>query len=186
MWGPLVLLVTTVLCTSSLAQRVGSAFGYSAENPGISAVGEILARYENHTWVGGLGSAELSLQATIDPFGRADILLHYASDAIRADHDDEAQHESHEHGTGIAVEEALVTLTSLPGKSQLSVGRMRSRIGLVNVMHVHDFSFIAYPRIVTEYWGEEGLSVDGVRISWLVPLPFWSEVVAEGERTGRA
>ncbi|MCU0610761.1 MAG: hypothetical protein MUE60_03105 [Candidatus Eisenbacteria bacterium] len=185
MRASLALLAVIVFSTSSPAQQIGSAFGYSAENPGISAVGEILARYEAGEWGGGLGNAELGFQAPIDPFGRADILLHYASGVLHAHHEHEdEEEEAHEHGTGFAVEEALITLTSLPGKTQLSAGRMRSRIGLLNVVHLHDFSFIEYPRIITDYWGEEGLSVDGLRLSWLAPLPFWTEVVAEGQRTG--
>lgn len=178
-------LLAILFVSTSGAQQIGSAFGYSAENPGVSAVGEILGRYEAGEWRGGLGNAELGFQAPIDPFGRADILLHYASGVLHAHHEhEEADEDAHEHGSGFAVEEALVTLTSLPGKLQLSAGRMRSRIGLLNVVHLHDFSFIEYPRIITDYWGEEGLAVDGVRVSWLAPLPFWTELVAEGQRTG--
>jgi len=76
----------------------------------------------------------------------------------------------------------LITLTALPAGLQASAGRMRSRIGLANVQHLHDFNFIAYPTVITGYWGEEGLSVDGVRASWLAPLPIWTELVVEGQK----
>jgi hypothetical protein len=181
-------LLVLFLACQGFAQSVGTPFGLSAENPSISAVGEILGRYDfgQSEFLGGLGNAELGFQAPIDPFGRADLLLHYSAGLLEShDHDHEAESEetdSHEHGSGFVVEEALITLTSLPAKLQLAAGRMRSRIGILNVVHLHDFNFIEYPGVITDYWGHEGLSVDGIRASWLAPLPFWAELVVEGQK----
>jgi hypothetical protein len=173
----------------SSAQGIGTPFGQSAENPGISAVGDVLGRYDwsGEDWFGGLGNVELGFQAPIDPFARADIILHYSAGLMgsHSEQKDEEHSEDmdvHSHGSGFAVEEALVTLTSLPGRIQLSAGRMRSGIGILNAVHLHDFSFIEYPMALTSYYGHEGLSVDGARLSWLAPTSFWLEVVLEGQR----
>ncbi len=180
----LIICLIILISTHELnAQGVGTQFGSSAENPSISAIGTIFSRFNTVTEKPsfGLSDAELGFQSPIDPYARFDMLLHYNSGLLENsyghNHDD-----GHEHSSGFDVEEALITLTSLPGRFQASFGRMRSRIGIVNVMHLHDFNFAEYPEIISRYWGEEGLSVDGTRVSWLAPLPFWAEVVIEGKK----
>ncbi|MFC1555089.1 hypothetical protein ACFL7D_10670 [candidate division KSB1 bacterium] len=165
------------------AQRVGTPFGLSAENPGISVMGTFLSKYSSELKRPGFGisDAEIGFQSPVDPFARFDVLLHYASDRFVSGHDHSDN--EHEHSSGFEVEEALITLMSLPGNLQLSGGRMRSKIGILNVIHLHDYNFAHYPKIITHYWGGEGLVTDGVRASWLAPMPFWTEFVFEGQKT---
>jgi len=186
----LIVLALAAACQLGAAQSAGTPFGQSAENPSLSVVGDVAGRYgldESH-WFAGMAGVELGVQAAVDPFAKADFLLHYSTGLLEPHHHEDesaavaADAHDHEHGAGLGVEEALITLTSLPGGLQASVGRMRSRIGLANVQHLHDFSFVAYPKIVTGYWGEEGLAVDGLRASWLAPLPVWTEIVLEGQK----
>ena len=180
----LIALFALITTSPAYAQKAGTPFGSAAENPGISAAVEVLGRYvpeDSQESGGGLSDVELGFQAPIDPFARADILLHYSAGLLEPPEHEEHE-DAHEHGSGFAVEEALLTLTSLPFSSQLSLGRMRSRMGLANPIHLHDFNFVEYPRSITTYWGEEGLSVDGLRLSWLSPLPFWAEMVVEGQK----
>ena len=164
------------------AQRIGTPFGLAEENPGISVVGSFMSRYDEEQAepVFGLSDAEIGFQAPVDTYARFDVLLHYASDRFTSGHDHDE--DGHEHGSGFAVEEALITLTSLPWRFQFSGGRMRSKIGLLNVVHLHDFNFINYPEPITRYFGAEGLMNDGVRISWLSPLPIWAEFILEGQK----
>ena len=68
----------------------------------------------------------------------------------------------------------------------MGVGRLLSTSGLANGGHLHDYHFVEYPRIVRSAFGDEGFRVDGVRLSWLSPLPFWAEIVLEGQFLARA
>lgn len=91
-----VIFVLLMLPAIGFGQNSGSPFGSSAENPGISTVGEVSALYDGQEedWTVGLSSFELNVQAPIDPFGRADFTLHYHTELLDYDHDE------HEHDTG--------------------------------------------------------------------------------------
>ena len=179
----IIFLIVSAVYTPVQAQRIGTQFGLAAENPGISVVGTFLSNYSSELKRPGFGisDAEIAFQSPVDPFARFDVLLHYASDRFETGYGHD--HEGHEHSSGFEVEEALITLNSLPWYLQVSGGRMRSKIGIVNVVHLHDFNFIRYPQVITRYWGAEGLIADGIRASWLAPLPFWMELIFEGQKT---
>ena len=177
----LVLSVIGVFCAAALfAQGGGTQFGLSAENPGISVVGDFIGHYNITEDKGflGIGEVELGFQAYVDPFARVDVFIGYHGIEL-AHHNHDDDDDDHEHG--LEVEEAVLTLTSLPFGFQFSIGRMRSKIGFVNVLHLHDFHFAQYPMLIQEYWDHEGLITDGARLSWLAPLPIWVEFVVEGQ-----
>jgi hypothetical protein len=127
-------------------------------NPDTSVVGNFLGAAGRHP-AGAqpslqLTEAELSLQAVVDPYARADFFLSAGPD-------------------GLEVEEGFATFTALPKQLQLKVGKMRAQFGKVNTLHTHAMPTADRPLVTTNLvGGEEGLSDSGVSLSKLVANPF--------------
>ncbi|MEP6993928.1 MAG: hypothetical protein ABI968_05350 [Acidobacteriota bacterium] len=126
-------------------------------NPSISVIGNFLG-VAGHNPVENLPPAslresEVSLQAIVDPYGRADFFLSFSE-------------------SGVEVEEGFITLTSLPWKLLAKVGRMRVSFGKINTLHLHVLPWPDAPLpIVNLLGGEEGWKGTGVSLARLVPLP---------------
>ncbi|MEO8483072.1 MAG: hypothetical protein ABI634_12735 [Acidobacteriota bacterium] len=126
-------------------------------NPDTSVIGNFLG-------VGGknpnstqptfeLTEAELSLQAVIDPYARADFFLSAGPE-------------------GLSVEEGYATFTALPKQFQLKVGKMRAQFGKVNTLHTHAMPTADRPLVTNNLvGGEDGLSDSGVSLSRLIANP---------------
>jgi hypothetical protein len=161
---------------------VGSGF-LRADNPYISVVMDAWAWYnfdfeeaepgeggedqedasEYHV---GIKGAEVQFYAPIDPYGSAYAMVAY-------------------HEGEFDLEEAYGVWHKLPGiPASLSGGRMRSLITKQNNDHAHALPLDEYPLCYCRFWGDEGLVTDGGRFSLLIPLPFYSEVLAEGADWG--
>jgi len=95
--------------------------------------------------------AELSLQAIVDPYARADFFLAASPE-------------------GLEMEEGFLTLTSLPGGILAKVGKMKEQFGKVNTMHAHTLPWTDAPLVMQNLLGgEEGTSDSGVSVSKLLP-----------------
>jgi len=126
-------------------------------NPSVSVIG-------NYLGVGGsngtenlpsssLRESEVSFQAIVDPYARADFFLSFGEE-------------------GVGVEEGFVTFTSLPAGFLAKVGRMRTAFGKINPLHLHVLPWPDEPLpIVNLLGGEEGWIGTGLSVSALVPLP---------------
>ncbi len=154
-------------------------------NPNISVVG---AFFTTGTESGkttkpvdtGLSEAEISLQAVVDPYSRADFFVAFGREvedpfvgpdsAIAASSEYEVE-----------LEEAYVTFLSLPFDWQIKAGKFRSNFGKINQTHPHALNFLDLPRMYVNYFGEEGLGDRGVAFNWLVPNPlnFFQEFTLE-------
>lgn len=100
-----------------------------------------------------LSEAELSLQAVVDPYARADFFLSAGPG-------------------GLEIEEGYATFTALPKQLQLRVGKMRAQFGKVNTLHTHAMPTADRPLVTTNLvGGEEGLSDSGVSLSKLIANP---------------
>jgi hypothetical protein len=96
--------------------------------------------------------SEMSLQAVIDPYARADFYLSFGEQ-------------------GVDLEEGFATFTSLPGSLQAKVGKMRAAFGKVNTMHTHVLPWADRPLVIDNLLGgEEGLSDAGVSVARLQPV----------------
>jgi hypothetical protein len=96
-----------------------------------------------------LTEVEVSLQAVVDPYSRADFFLAAGPE-------------------GLEVEEGYITFTTLPGKFQLKVGKMRAQFGKVNTLHTHSLPYADRPLMSENLaGGEEGLSDAGLSLSRL-------------------
>jgi hypothetical protein len=109
-----------------------------------------------------LREAEMSFQAVVDPYARADFFLAAGPD-------------------GLEVEEGFLTFTSLPAGLLLKVGKLRASFGKVNAQHAHILPTTDRP-LVTEnlVGGEEGISDSGLSLSKLIANPLlYLEATAE-------
>ncbi|MGD9762521.1 MAG: hypothetical protein AB7V27_02230 [Candidatus Binatia bacterium] len=76
----------------------------------------------------------------------------------------------------VELEEAFITTTSLPYDLRLRGGYFLLPFGRINPTHAHAWTFIDQPVINTRLMGPEGLRSVGAELSWLAPLPWFSEV----------
>jgi len=100
-----------------------------------------------------LNEAEMSFQAIVDPYARADFFLAASPD-------------------GLEVEEGFITFPTLPGGLLMKVGKMKAQFGKVNTMHSHVLPWVDEPLpIVNLLGGEEGLNDSGISVSKLILNP---------------
>jgi hypothetical protein len=143
--------------------------GISA-NPDIGVIGDFQGSYISKgkkNFDTYLNETEISLQAVVDPYARADFFLTFGRDPQTGKY-------------GAAVEEGYLTTLSLPAKLQLKVGKFREAVGRINTMHPHALPFIDMPNAYVNYFGEEGLNDEGASLSWLVPnKKFYQELIVQ-------
>jgi hypothetical protein len=109
-----------------------------------------------------LHEAEVSLQAIVDPYARADFFLAASPE-------------------GLEIEEGFLTFTSLPGGLLAKVGKMKQQFGKVNTMHAHVLPWVDAPIVMKNLLGsEEGLNDSGISVSKLLLNPlFFLEATGE-------
>lgn len=106
--------------------------------------------------------AEVTLQAIVDPYARADFFLSATSE-------------------GIDLEEGFLTLTSLPGGLLAKVGKFKEQFGKVNTLHPHVLPWVDEPLVMKNLLGgQEGMSDSGISVSKLLLNP-WFFLEATGE-----
>ena len=107
---------------------------------------------------------ELSLTGAIDPFFNGEVHLIFQID---------------EEGESLLeVEEAFLTTRSMPGGLQVRAGTFFTGFGRLNPQHPHSWSYVDQPLVNAYLLGGDGLRGPGARLSWLTPLPWYSEVTA--------
>ena len=103
-----------------------------------------------------LQETEVSLQAIVDPYARADFFLALGEE-------------------GIEVEEGYVTFPTLPGGLLVKVGKFRANLGRLNAFHNHSLPWIDRPLVMFNLLGGSPLEPDtgikdaGVSVSRLIP-----------------
>ncbi len=151
--------------SASVPQQTRSTLSF---NPDIGVIGDFRGSYisrgkKNLDFF--LNETEVSLQAAVDPYIRADFFLSFARNPETGNY-------------GVEVEEGYLTTLSLPARLQLKAGRFRSAIGRINPVHPHALPFIDLPNAYVNYFGEEGLKDEGISLSWLLPTnSFYQEIV---------
>ena len=147
-----------------LVESVGRAF--QSSNPDISVNADFVGHYSNRE--GGtlddeflFRHFEIGFSGNIDPYTRADIFVGIGR------HDGEW----HTH-----LEEAYLTYLGLPWDLQVRAGRFKSTFGKANPQHLHALPWVEHPLVIQNYFGHEGLSGDGMGVSWLVPNP-WDKYI---------
>jgi hypothetical protein len=102
-----------------------------------------------------LESAELYLFAPVDPYFNL-----YATIPVTED--------------GAEVEEAYFLTTSLPYGFQLKGGKFKSGFGRINSQHPHAWDFADIPLPYRAFLGGEGFIEQGVQLTYLPPLDFYT------------
>jgi hypothetical protein len=126
-------------------------------NPDISLIGDFIGT-AGHNIVSPsrsleLHESEVGMQAIIDPYARADAFISFGE-------------------TGVNVEEAYVTFTSLPAGLLMKVGKMRADFGKVNTIHNHALPYIDRPLATNNLvGGEDGIDDAGISLSRFIPAP---------------
>jgi len=145
----------------------GGAAASKVFNPDIAVIGDFLgAAGKNDSKFATpsleMHEAELSLQAIVDPYARADFFLTFSPEEV-------------------GVEEGFITFTSLPANLLLKVGKMRASFGKVNQMHNHVMPWTDRPLVTQDLvGGEEGISDAGLSLSRLIINPvLFLEATAE-------
>jgi len=109
-----------------------------------------------------LQNLELSIGSTVDNYFDARTHLIYLIDA--------------EGETVVELEEAFITTRGLPGGLQVKAGQFFTEFGRQNIQHPHTWSFVDQPVILSRLFGGDGLRSQGVRMAWLMPTSWYSEV----------
>lgn len=164
--------------TPSASAATGSNSGNTAMNPAISLDGLFdYSQFNNGTplhFTGGhdpyqngfnLQQVELSMSANVDPYFSAmsNIVLN--------------------HEGGIEVEEAYATTTSLPYNLQVKAGSFFTAFGRHNPTHPHAWAFVNKPLVLGRMFGGDGLRSVGAQLSWLSPLPWYSELIVSAQNS---
>ncbi len=89
------------------------------------------------------------------------------------------------------IEEAYATTLGLPAGLQVRIGQFLTRFGRQNATHPHQWDFADQPFALSRMLGGEGNRGLGVEGSYLLPTPWYAELVgsmteARGEETARS
>ena len=108
-------------------------------------------------------NTELTLDGAIDPYFKG-----FTNIVFKLDENGE---------TGVELEEVFLLTTSLPGNLQIKAGQFFTEFGRQNPQHPHSWAFVDQPLVLNRMFGPEGLRSQGLRLSWLVPTPFYTEAM---------
>jgi len=125
-------------------------------NPSMAVIGNFLGvvghnPVENRPSLE-MRESEISLQAIVDPYARADFFISLSNDQIR-------------------LEEGFVTFNQLPAGLLLKVGQMKAQFGKVNTMHLHVLPWPDVPLPMENLLGgEDGWNDAGVSVAKIIPM----------------
>lgn len=108
-------------------------------------------------------NAEIFLNGAVDPY-----FTGATSIVFKLDEDNE---------TSVELEEMWLQTSSLPWNLQVKGGQYLTEFGRFNQQHPHAWDFVDQQLVIGRMFGPEGLRNPGARVSWLLPLPFYSELL---------
>jgi hypothetical protein len=108
-------------------------------------------------------NVELSFMAAVDPYFNGEAHLVYFIDPVSGESVTE-------------IEEAFLTTQALPLGLQVKAGQFFTEFGRVNPQHPHQWHWQDQPVINARLFGPDGMRGPGVRVGWLTPLPWFSEL----------
>ncbi|MCB9561084.1 MAG: zinc-regulated TonB-dependent outer membrane receptor [Kofleriaceae bacterium] len=162
----------------------GLAGAAAALNPDLSFIADVAAAWfwgddpmqtgDHDPQVNGftLQQVEMSIAKSVDPYFRFDANIVFKDD-------------------GAEVEEAYATTLAMPHALQVRAGKFLTRFGRLNATHPHTWDFVDQPLAFGRVFGGEGNRGAGAELSWLTPLPWYTEVLVSvtdphGEGTARS
>jgi len=106
---------------------------------------------------------EIALDGAVDPYFEG-----FANIVFKLNNDNE---------TEVEVEEAFLQTTNLPFNLQLKAGQFFAAFGRINPVHPHAWEFADAPIVHGRLLGPDGLRGVGAQISWIVPVPWYSQLI---------
>jgi hypothetical protein len=112
---------------------------------------------------------ELSLFGRVDP---------YASAVVRISAGEETStNQPSSRDLSVKLDEANMTLLTLPLGTTARLGLMRPRFGTLNTVHQDDLPQVDRPNVLTQFFGPEELDGEsGIEAFWVLPLPNYNEL----------
>src|SRR5712671_6532642 len=146
-----------------LSVILDGVFGYERRAPQFLSGDdpELGAQGTSHALGFMVQEVELAFSAIVDPYFKGEVYLTIPN------------------LSGLEVEEAFATTTSLPWNLQVKAGSFRGAFGRQNGQHLHLQDFTRRPLINAAFLGADGMRGPGVQVSWLAPLPFYLTVLGE-------
>ncbi|MEP6509507.1 MAG: hypothetical protein ABJC63_14880 [Gemmatimonadales bacterium] len=108
-------------------------------------------------------NAEISLDGAVDPYFKG-----YSNIVFKIQPNGE---------TGVELEEAYLLTTSLPSNLQIKAGQFFAEFGRQNPQHPHSWAFVDVPIVLGRIFGPDGLRSQGLRLSYLLPTPNYTEAL---------
>jgi len=115
-------------------------------------------------------NSEIAISGAVDPYFEG-----FAAIVLKLDNHNE---------TEIELEEAFMQTTSLPFGLQLKGGQFFAAFGRLNPNHPHTWEFVDTSLVNGRLLGPDGLRGVGAQLSWIVPVPWYSQVIL-GVQNGR-
>lgn len=114
-------------------------------------------------------------EVTLSLFGRVDP---YASAVVRISAGEETStNQPSSRDLNVNLDEANVTLLTLPLGTTARFGLMRPRFGTLNTVHQDDLPQVDRPDVLTQFFGPEELDGEsGLEAFWVLPLPNYNEL----------
>ncbi len=136
--------------------KSASGFFSNTFNPAMSLNGLLLGSISSEDDASlEVQELELQFQANVDAYLSANVILAMPG------------------GSGIEVEEGIVSVTAKPLGLNLRGGKMKLPFGRENVLHTHALPFVDKSLAGTSVFGDEGLNEVGGELSYLVPVPWY-------------
>ena len=147
-------------------QAAATAAASNVFNPSTSVIGNFLGatgrNVVNPQPTLEMPESEVSFQAAVDPYARADFFLSFGEE-------------------GVDLEEGFISFPTLPGGLLMKVGKMRSAFGKVNTLHTHVLPWSDRPLVTGNLvGGEEGITDAGLSVARLISNP-WVFLEATGQ-----
>jgi hypothetical protein len=131
-------------------------------NPDISAIGDFRSLYSTEGKRNVelyFNALEMQVTSVVDPYASANFLFSFGKDSLNS-------------GYTADLEVATLTSLSLPYSIQVTLGKFKPNFTKVNILHPHAFSFVDFPTMMEHFFSDEGLFMEGVSASILVPNPW--------------
>ena len=150
-----------------------SAASSKVFNPDIAVIGNLLATAGSNPVSPSpsiqLKEAEVSFQAVVDPYARADFFVSFGQDEV-------------------SLEEGYITFPTIPGGLLVKGGLMRTAFGKTNTLHPHTLPWPDRPLVARNLvGGDDGVADAGVSVAKLIPNPWFflegTGQVYRGEQT---
>jgi len=138
-------------------------------NPDVAVIGNVMGTAGSNPVAPSpaleLHEAEVSFQAVIDPYARADFFVSFREE-------------------GASLEEGYITFPTIPGGLLLKAGQLRMPFGKTNALHPHVLPWPDRPLVMRNLvGGDDGLADASVSVARLIPNPwFFLELTGEVNR----